>query len=261
LFAIVVDKASDVTAAWGDKHDVFIVQQISDDTLPAAAEFIRTFEKCAALGYADIVCVTMSAAITHTYDSAVAAARKVKNDMNVVVVDSESFSAGEILVVRELAACNSRGVPFDESVRRAEAVAEKTRMYIVSAPDARMLETAHGGVAKRMRAAFFAWNGEYAVTEISGGRMQEIGHGRDMRELCGRVVRRMSRYSREHGPLRYVEAVSGNEESSIAFDKSLNTNEFPSTREMVMRSQDVVSRQAGYGAIAIAYVPENVISF
>lgn len=261
MFAIVVDKASDVTSAWGEKHDVFLVQQISDDTLPAAAEFIRAFEKCAALGCTDIVCVTMSAAITHTHAAAVAAAQCVKHDMNVAVVDSKSFSAGEILVVDELVACNRAGLGYLEAADRARAVADAARMYVVSAPNAHLLDAVHKNVVKRARAAFSAWNGEYTVTEISDGRMAETGRSRDVRELCGRVVRRMSKYSKDHGPLRYIEAASGNEESLVAFDKSLNTNEFPSTRETVVHSQDVVSKQAGFGAIAIAYVPESVISF
>ena len=92
---------------------------------PSPGDFLEAFRSVP--GDHDIVCVTVAAAVSATYQSASAAAAELPG--RVEVVDSTNASMGEGFVVMEAARAAREGAARDEVVTRARRVASRTRTF------------------------------------------------------------------------------------------------------------------------------------
>ena len=92
---------------------------------PSPGDFLEAFRSVP--GDHDIVCVTVAAAVSATYQSASAAAAELPG--RVEVVDSTNASMGEGFVVMEAARAAREGAARDEVVTKARLVASRTRIF------------------------------------------------------------------------------------------------------------------------------------
>ena len=92
---------------------------------PSPGDFLEAFRSVP--GDHDIVCVTVAAAVSATYQSASAAAAELPG--RVEVVDSTNASMGEGFVVMEAARAAREGAARDEVVTKARRVASRTRIF------------------------------------------------------------------------------------------------------------------------------------
>ena len=92
---------------------------------PSPGDFLEAFRSVPADH--DIVCVTVAAAVSATYQSASAAAAELPG--RVEVVDSTNASMGEGFVVMEAARAAREGAARDEVVTKARRVASRTRIF------------------------------------------------------------------------------------------------------------------------------------
>lgn len=120
-----------------DKLDVihFIERMVKSDGVPRTAcpspqQFIEAFEECK-----QVFTVTISAALSGTYNAAMLAAQMYKEDhpeAKVHVFDSKSASIGETLIsmkVRELAGA---GMDFESIVEKGEEYIANMRTFFIS---------------------------------------------------------------------------------------------------------------------------------
>jgi len=154
---IVTDSASDLDAAQADTLGIEVVPltiRFGDEELvdreelsttefyrrmatsphmpetaaPAPGAFAAAFERLAARGAEQVVCINLSAGLSATFQSARTAAEGLDSDLDVRVVDSRSITAGlgtQVLLAAQAAAA---GADADAVVALVEALRERTRV-------------------------------------------------------------------------------------------------------------------------------------
>lgn len=110
---------------------------------PAPGVFLAAFEAAAAAGAREVLCITCSAAISGTHQSARLAARLA--ELPVEVIDSGTISGGLLLTVGEVARAVQAGASFDDAVRQAKSMAG--RVWSTWSADTSTLLAAGGRLA------------------------------------------------------------------------------------------------------------------
>ena len=95
---------------------------------PSPADFRATFLRAAANQHVALA-ITVSAALSGTFQSAVAAAEDVRAKIDVAVVDSKNISAGLGLILREAADAIASGRTIQEVRRRADWAVQNVRIF------------------------------------------------------------------------------------------------------------------------------------
>jgi DegV family protein with EDD domain len=94
---------------------------LPETSAPSPGAFAESFSQAAHDGYSSIVCLTLSAGLSGTYQAAVAGAEEVRGRVDVRVVDTRTVSVGEAMVVLEAArvAAATNDVELAEAAARA----------------------------------------------------------------------------------------------------------------------------------------------
>lgn len=286
MFAIVTDTLSDLPLEWcedhnvklvathltgraGDRRDVvgvhpadtYVALATRPDSVgtsqPSAAEFTEAFEAVMGAGFDEVVCVTASAALSSSYDSAVAAARAANRRGRVVVIDSRSVSAGEGIVVADLVRARDTAMTMDQAVDHVARLIHHVTVLFITPPGSPLFKHPSSRASLgRMRATVERWLGLYGlVTLDEKGRVSLVGHSADQRMHAGRIARLMSLDSQREGPLSYVEVSVGYPRSLSVLEKPLDTNEFMSRRHATINASGAMAVHLGLGALGMAYAP------
>lgn len=110
---------------------------------PSPGEFLAAFESAAASGAREVLCITCSAGISGTHQSARLAARMA--DLPIEVIDSGTISGGLLLTVGEVARAVQQGASFDDAVLQAKSMAG--RVWSTWSSDTTALLAAGGRLA------------------------------------------------------------------------------------------------------------------
>lgn len=102
---------------------------LPETAAPAPGAFVRAFERMADEGASGVVCINLSSKLSATMEAARAAARDVEERLAVRVVDSESVTMGEGLVVVEAAQRASAGGSLDEVEAAARSSVRRMKVY------------------------------------------------------------------------------------------------------------------------------------
>lgn len=102
---------------------------LPETAAPSPGAFEESFRAAAANGADGVVCVTLSAALSATFQSAQLAARAVADVIPVRVVDSRAVSLGQGLMAVAAARMSKRGKSLDDCVGAAEDLVPRTRTY------------------------------------------------------------------------------------------------------------------------------------
>lgn len=290
MFAIVTDTLSDLPLEWCEEHNVRlvpmhlrtragdsrdVVEVHPADTYvalaskpasvrtsqPSPSEFTEVFDELLDSGVTQILCVTASAALSQTYDNAVAAARAANKRGQVAVIDSKTLSAAEGIVVADLVRGRDMGMEFREAVDHAARLVRHVTLLLITAPGAQLFpHPGHRAPIRHLRRAMEGWMGAYGlVTLDEQGRVVTVGRAADQRMLAGRIARLMSLDAQRDGCLRYVEICVGYPRSLSVLEKPLDTNEFISRRTSVANVSGAVACQLGLGSVGIAYAPARYL--
>jgi DegV family protein with EDD domain len=105
----------------------------SSPTLPETAApppgaFTSAYEQAATEGADGVVCLTLSAGVSATYQAALAGAVPLEGLLPVVVVDTRSLTMGQGLIGIAAAECASEGASLDEVVTLARDLVGRTRV-------------------------------------------------------------------------------------------------------------------------------------
>lgn len=102
---------------------------LPETAAPSPGAFEEAFRKLAADGADGIVCVTLSSALSATYQAAVLGAKAVDGVVPVRVVDSQSVSLGQGLMAVAAARLGKQGKGLDDCAGAALDLVPRTRVY------------------------------------------------------------------------------------------------------------------------------------
>lgn len=136
---------------------------------PAPGEFLVAFEQAAAAGAREVLCITCSAGISGTHQSARLAARMA--ELPVEVIDSGTISGGLLLTVGEVARAVARGADFDDAVRQAKSMAG--RVWSTWSSDTTALLASGGRLADHVPEGVAILGLEGAVRVLGSARSVE----------------------------------------------------------------------------------------
>jgi DegV family protein with EDD domain len=105
---------------------------LPETAAPSPGAFQEAFAAAAAAGYDGVVCLTLSSKLSATYQSALAAAETM-GDPEVAVIDTESVTMGEGLLVLIAAESAAAGASVSQIV--AETKERLTRIHVYGAID------------------------------------------------------------------------------------------------------------------------------
>jgi len=102
---------------------------LPETSAPSPGAFETAFRKAAAHGPDGVVCVNLSSKLSATIQAAQAAARAVKGEIAVRVVDSRSVTMGLGMIVLATARAGAAGKSLDNVAAVAEDLSQRTRVY------------------------------------------------------------------------------------------------------------------------------------
>lgn len=102
---------------------------LPETSAPSPGAFEEAYRRAAAEGASGVVCVTLSSALSATYQAAQLAAKAVADTIPVRVVDSRAVSLGEGLMAVAAARMAKQGKGLDDCAGAAEDLVARTRTY------------------------------------------------------------------------------------------------------------------------------------
>jgi DegV family protein with EDD domain len=158
MLRIVTDGAGDIIPSWGKEYGIDVIpvnilfgeksylqgveldnegfyklveesKKIPKTSQPSPHQFVEFYKKIAQKGDT-ILSIHVTAKLSGTYASAIAAAEEVKNDFQVVPVDSALGSLGIGILCREARKMERLGKSVDEIVKYIEDVKKRSRVIL-----------------------------------------------------------------------------------------------------------------------------------
>ena len=231
--------------------------------LPAAEDYLATFEDLAKKGYEQVACVVSSLQATGTWAAVEEAQSRFGSapaGLSVRSVDAGVTSLALGMVVERLAAAREQGVEFEEAVRRAHEFSREVRLLFIpssSAPFAlRDLRAERRGLMGRASALRVRIAGERSLYLLWRGEATALARSTDLADLCARAAHAMSAVAAKEGELVY--ALTAANDSDLRFiSKPLNTNEFEAALLGRVPADPSFLANTGPDVIAAAFVPKR----
>ena len=155
---IVTDSAADLPASLAEEHDIRIVpldvrlgdwgpeemrliepaefwrrcamtSALPETSAPSPGAFAETYTQAADEGCTSVVCLTLSAGLSSTYQAACAGADEVRGRIEVRVVDTLTVTLGQALIVLEAAKVAAATADLDATEAAARAVVPSIRVF------------------------------------------------------------------------------------------------------------------------------------
>ncbi len=217
------------------------------ETAPATTgAFVDTFRRLTDEGADGIVTVSLSSAVSATYESAVLAAERVADEVAVRVVDSQSVSMALGLQVTAAAATAAAGGSLDEVALTATDAASKTNFF--AAVDT-LTYLRRGGSVGPVSAALGRLLGIKPLFQFVDGAIAPAGRARTRAGAIGAIVDKAFDLADRLDALSVVHGHADDVEELLDRLRSV----LPDTNPIVAELGPVVGTHAGPGAIGIAY--------
>ncbi len=155
---IVTDSASDLAPDLAERHNIAVVPLtirfgdteyldrrdltpdqfwsrcdtspvLPETSAPSPGAFQQAFEEAANAGYDGAVCISLSAALSATCQSASAAAESLGGTFPVQVIDSRSITMGEGLIALSAARMSADGKGLEDVALLTQELVTRTRVY------------------------------------------------------------------------------------------------------------------------------------
>jgi DegV family protein with EDD domain len=220
---------------------------------PSPAEFAAAYAKLAAEGFDELVVITLSAALSGTYESAMLASKE--SPVPVRVVDGKSASQGTALIVFAAVDARDAGLDGASIEARATKVARSSRLFFVLDTLEYLVKGGRAGKATGLAASLL--NIKPVLEVNSDGVVAPFKKIRGRTQAIATLAEHVAEESRECGTLRAAllhAAVEGEaEELADALARAGADIHVVSSGEIGA----VIGTYAGPGAVGLAYYPEG----
>ena len=177
-------------------------KSLPETSAPSPGAFQSAYEQAARDGCTGVVVLTLSAALSATYQSAVVARDAVASHIDVRVVDTQAISMAQGLIAIDVAERALAGEALDALEAHAQSL--KSRVGIVA-----MLDTLDhlikGGRVGGARALIGQVLSIKPLLELRDGIVAEAGRQR----TTTRAIASLAKSAREHAPLRRFALIHG----------------------------------------------------
>lgn len=217
---------------------------LPETAAPAPGEFEQAYRRLAEDGATSVVVINLSAALSATMQSAELAARAVKGDVNVSVVDSRSVTLGLGVIVRACAERAASGASHDEVVATAERLATTTKVWGALDTLDNLKKGGRIGNAKALLASALAIK---PIIEVRDGKVEQGGKQRTRSKALAFLVDKVRSYGRVEN-LAVPRADCSDVEQFLAMLRPHYPGEI-----VVGDIGPVVGSHAGRGTIGVAF--------
>ena len=166
---------------------------LPETAAPSPGAFEESFRRAAADGADGVVCVTLSAALSATFQSAQLAARAVQDVIPVRVVDSRAVSLGEGLMAVAASRMSKRGKGLDDCVDAAEDLVPRTRTYAALDTLENLKKGGRIGAAQAMLGSVLSIK---PIIEITGGKVEAESKQRTRSKSLRYLVEKVRQFPR-----------------------------------------------------------------
>ena len=259
-FSYIVDDVEhqclDLTAFDGDAYYEMLRHTPASTSMISMDQYRRLWEPLLQEGQ-DVLHVGMSSGISGAYQSAVMAARELREaypDRRLVVFDTRAASLGEGIQVLHAATCREAGYPLDETVRELTELRPRIRQ-IFTVDD--LMHLQRGGRVSRVAAMVGSvlqikplLKGDEAGRIVVFGKVQ--GRKRSVRALADNFAANAELLGR--WPVGIAHA--GCRDEALALAAMLKVHD-PKARIIVVDYEPVTGSHVGPGALAMFYVAKE----
>jgi DegV family protein with EDD domain len=223
---------------------------LPETSSPSPGAFAHSFSQAAADGSA-VVCLTLSSALSSTYQAACAGAQQVRDQADVRVVDTRSVSLGQGLVVLETV--QAAVASHDPDVTEAAARRAVADVHVFCTLDT-MQNVRKGGRIGAARALLGSLLAVKPVIEIRDGAVQPESQPRTRR----RSLEYLANLVRRAGPLQALGVAHAAAPDLEVFLEML-AGTFPRPQILVNYLGPVIGAHAGPGCVGVCFRPARLI--
>ncbi len=220
---------------------------LPETAAPSPGAFVQAFERMADDDATGVVCVNLSAKLSATIEAARQAARELGGRIPVQVVDSQSVTMGQGLVVVEAAQRAAAGADLDEVGAAADAAVRRMKVY--GAIDT-LENLRKGGRIGGARALLGSLLSIKPVIEVRDGVVEQESRQRTR----ARCLQYLADKVKAAGPIARL-AVSGADAPDLDRFLDLLDTVHPTERLVLGEIGPVIGTHAGPRAIGVAWLP------
>jgi DegV family protein with EDD domain len=218
--------------------------ELPETSAPAPGAFQAAYEQAAADGAQGVLCLTLSADLSATYQSAATAAAATSG-IEVAVLDTRSVTMGQGLLALTAAESAAGGASLAEVRAVTEAAVPRTRVFGALAT---LDHLVRGGRVGKARALLGSMLSIKPVVEVRDGVVDEESKQRTR----GRSLEYLASKARADAPLDRLAVASGEADDVGALLELLAGVEVARPIEVVQLGP-VVGTHAGPGTIGVCY--------
>jgi len=218
---------------------------------PSPAEFAAAYRELAAEGCEEIVVVTLSAALSGTYESAMLAAKDAP--VNVRVVDGKRASQGTALIMLAAVDARDAGMTAEQIEARALEVAKASRLFFLLDTLEYLVKGGRAGKATGLAASLL--NIKPVLEVNADGIIEPFKKVRGRQQAIAALAVHVAEESRQRGRLRVSLLHAHLEEEANEVEAALV--EAGADVEIIAHGVigAVIGTYTGPGAVGVTYYP------
>ncbi len=175
---------------------------LPETAAPSPGAFARAFSEAGESGSAGVVCVTISGALSGTFDAARAGAATVAQTIPVRVIDSRSATMGEGLAAMAAARLAAAGKSLDEVAGAVEELVPRTRVYGALGGLDHLKRGGRIGGAQAFLGSLLSIK---PIIEVRAGRVEAESRQRTRARSLQYLVEKV----RQHSPVEHLAVMHG----------------------------------------------------
>ncbi len=228
---------------------------LPETAAPSPGAFELAFRSAHAAGASGVVCITLSAALSATHQSAVLGARAVTDEFPsfpVTIIDSKSITAGQGTMVLAAAETANRGAEIQEVVQVVQSYIGRSFVYGTIDSLENLRKGGRIGGAQAMLGSLLAIK---PLINVSSGTVEEAGKQRTRSRALATLVAFLEKAKAEHGSVSNVAVMHGNaSQADLATLHGLLSHLVDPSSITVGRIGAVIGTHGGLGVIGLCFV-------
>lgn len=220
---------------------------LPETSSPSPGAFAESFARAADEGCPSVVCLTLSASLSGTYQAARAGAEEVRGRVDVRVVDTRTVSVGEAMVVLETARVSAASNDLDLAEAAARAVVPNVHVFCTLDTMDNVRKGGRIGAARTFLGSLLSIK---PILEIRDG----VIRGESRQRTRARALQYLVDLVKRAGKL---EALAVAHAAAVDLEPFLDmlAGVFPREDTLVNYLGPVIGTHGGPGCLGVAYLP------